>query len=68
MSHNAETFLKNDINNDIDIDIDIEGVIKKRNEAKASKDYKTADELREYLLENNILIEDTPTGTVWRKK
>ena len=27
-----------------------------------------ADELREYLLENNILIEDTPTGTVWRKK
>ena len=68
LSHNAETFLKNDINNDIDIDIDIEGVIKKRNEAKASKDYKTADELREYLLENNILIEDTPTGTVWRKK
>ena len=64
LSHNAETFLKNDINNDIDI----EGVIKKRNEAKASKDYKTADELREYLLENNILIEDTPTGTVWRKK
>jgi cysteinyl-tRNA synthetase len=24
--------------------------------------------LRDDLLENDILIEDTPTGTVWRKK
>jgi cysteinyl-tRNA synthetase len=46
----------------------VEGIIKKRNEAKVSKDYFTADKLRNDLLENNILIEDTPSGTVWRKK
>ena len=64
LSHDAETFLKEDANKSIDVEI----LIKQRNEAKASKDYATADKLRDYLLENNILIEDTPAGTVWRKK
>jgi len=64
LSHDAETFLKDDANASIDVEI----LIKQRNEAKASKDYATADKLRDYLLENNILIEDTPAGTVWRKK
>ena len=64
LSHDAETFLKDDANASIDVEI----LIKQRNEAKASKDYATADKLRDFLLENNILIEDTPAGTVWRKK
>jgi cysteinyl-tRNA synthetase len=64
LSHDVETFLKEDANASIDVEI----LIKQRNEAKASKDYATADKLRDYLLENNILIEDTPAGTVWRKK
>lgn len=64
LSHDVETFLKDDANASIDVEI----LIKQRNEAKASKDYATADKLRDYLLENNILIEDTPAGTVWRKK
>ena len=64
LSHDAETFLKDDANASIDVEI----LIKQRNEAKASKDYATADKLRDLLLENNILIEDTPAGTVWRKK
>ena len=51
-----------------DEEIDVEEIIKQRDEAKASKDYSTADKLRNDLLEKNILIEDTPSGTVWRKK
>ena len=46
----------------------MEEIIKQRDEAKASKDYSTADKLRNDLLEKNILIEDTPSGTVWRRK
>ena len=64
LSHDAEDFLKDNLNEEIDV----EGIIKKRNEAKVSKDYFTADKLRNDLLENNILIEDTPSGTVWRRK
>ena len=64
LSHDAEDFLKDNLNEEIDV----EGIIKKRNEAKVSKDYFTADKLRKDLLENNILIEDTPSGTVWRRK
>ena len=64
LSQDAEVFLKDNVNKGIDV----EKIIRQRDEAKASKDYVTADKLRDDLLENDILIEDTPTGTVWRKK
>lgn len=46
---------------------DIQNLINKRDEAKKNKDYKTADKIRQNLLENNILLEDTKNGTKWRK-
>ena len=46
----------------------MESIIKQRDKAKAAKDYHAADKLRNDLLEKNILIEDTPSGTVWRRK
>jgi len=61
---NSEEFLKDNISKEINV----EEIISQRDEAKALKDYFTADKLRNDLLENNILIEDTPSGTVWRKK
>jgi len=64
LNDDAEVFLKNNF----DEEIDVEDIIKQRDEAKASKDYSTADKLRNDLLEKNILIEDTPSGTVWRRK
>ena len=64
LSQDAEVFLKDNVNKGIDV----EKIIRQRDEAKVSKDYVTADKLRDDLLENDILIEDTPTGTVWRKK
>ena len=64
LSHDAEDFLQDNLS----VEIDVEGIIKQRDKAKAAKDYHTADKLRNDLLEKNILIEDTPSGTVWRRK
>ena len=46
----------------------IETLIKKRDEAKKSKDYKTADTIRNELERLDIMIMDTPEGTKWEKR
>ncbi|TKX32452.1 cysteine--tRNA ligase [Campylobacter aviculae] len=43
----------------------IENEISKRNEAKKEKDFKKADEIREALANEGILLQDTPNGTIW---
>ena len=47
---------------------EIERLIKERNEARAKKDFSRADKIRDELLEKNIILEDTPAGTVWTVK
>ncbi|RLI22303.1 cysteine--tRNA ligase, partial [Candidatus Bathyarchaeota archaeon] len=42
-------------------------LIKKREEARKRKDWKTADEIREKLRKMGIILEDTPEGVKWRK-
>jgi cysteinyl-tRNA synthetase len=64
LSQDVEDFLQDNLS----VEIDVEGIIKQRDKAKAAKDYHKADKLRNDLLEKNILIEDTPSGTVWRRK
>ena len=52
-----------------DLDKDrIEALIKERNEARSSKDFARADEIRDELNKMGIEIEDTADGTVWRSK
>jgi cysteinyl-tRNA synthetase len=46
---------------------EIEGLIKERNAAKKAKDFGKADEIRRGLKEKGIILEDTPSGTTWRK-
>ena len=46
----------------------IEEMIGKRDEAKNLKDYSKADEIRAELMKNNIIIEDTKNGTIWKNK
>jgi len=46
---------------------EIEKMINERNEAKKAKNYARADEIRQKLREQGIIIEDTPGGTTWRK-
>ena len=40
-------------------------MISKRNDAKKNKDYNKADEIRNELLDNGILLKDTREGTVF---
>ena len=47
---------------------EIDGYVKKRSGAREAKDWKEADRLRDFLLEKNILLKDTPKGTVWKVK
>ncbi len=53
---------------DTGIDDEIEEMIQKRLDAKQNKDYQTADNIRKELLSKGIILEDTPTGTKWKRK
>lgn len=41
--------------------------INERNVARSQKDFVTADQIRNTLLEQGIILEDTPLKTNWRK-
>lgn len=45
----------------------IADLIVARNQARAEKNWKRADELRDHLVKLGIIIEDGPTGTSWRR-
>jgi cysteinyl-tRNA synthetase len=42
--------------------------IEERNLARKEKNWKRADEIRNDLLSKGIVLEDTPTGTIWKIK
>ena len=46
----------------------VEAFIEERLQAKLGKDYKRADELRQLLIDGDIVLEDSPQGTIWRRK
>ena len=50
-----------------EVSVDVEKLIEERNEARANKDFKRADEIRDILKEKGIVLEDLPEGTVWKK-
>ncbi len=50
------------------VDNDINELIQERNNARAEKDWVKADEVRKKLDELGIILEDTPEGTIWKKK
>ena len=45
----------------------VDALIKEREEARASKNWARADEIRKELSEQGIVLEDTPSGTLWRR-
>ena len=46
---------------------EIETLIEKRANAKKNKDWATADAIRNELKERGIILEDSPTGTTWKR-
>ncbi len=50
-----------------DDDAEIEELVKKRDEARKNKDFATSDTIRDQLAEMNIILQDTPKGTKWRR-
>jgi cysteinyl-tRNA synthetase len=49
-------------------EIEIENKIELRNKARADKNYKEADIIRNYLLDKGVLIEDKDGKTIWKFK
>ncbi|MGB0935269.1 MAG: cysteine--tRNA ligase [Alphaproteobacteria bacterium] len=47
---------------------EIESKIQQRLDARASKDFGKADEIRDFLVSKGIILEDSPQGTIWRRK
>ncbi|MDD7569072.1 MAG: cysteine--tRNA ligase [[Actinobacillus] rossii] len=45
----------------------IEALIKQRNDARAAKDWAAADAARDALKEMGVVLEDSASGTTWRK-
>ncbi len=50
------------------LDEEIEQLIIERTEARKTKNWARADEIRDLLQERNIVLEDTPQGIRWRRK
>lgn len=50
------------------LDRDIEALISQRGEAREQKDFSEADRIRDELAALGILLEDGPSGTIWKRR
>ena len=49
------------------IDEEVDALIKEREEARESKDFARADEIRDQLKAEGIILEDTNQGIRWKR-
>jgi cysteinyl-tRNA synthetase len=49
------------------VDADIDALIEKRNQARKDRNFQASDQIRDQLKEMNIILEDTPQGTRWKR-
>ncbi|MCP5078960.1 MAG: cysteine--tRNA ligase [Psychromonas sp.] len=66
LHQDAEKFMQGDESDD-EVAV-IEALIKQRNDARANKDWPSADDARDKLAALNIVLEDGANGTTWRKQ
>lgn len=50
------------------LDEEIDGLIQERTDARKAKNFARADEIRDILDQQGIVLEDTPQGVRWRRK
>jgi cysteinyl-tRNA synthetase len=50
------------------LDSEVESLIAERTASKKAKDFARADQIREQLLEQGIILEDTKAGVRWKRK
>ncbi|MDQ0233008.1 cysteine--tRNA ligase [Metabacillus malikii] len=50
------------------LDQEIDDLIKQRNQARKDRKFALADEIRDKLKDLNIILEDTPQGTRWKRQ
>ncbi|MEN3978046.1 cysteine--tRNA ligase [Acinetobacter sp. CWB-B33] len=69
VQHNVEDFLKSDIGQEALslTEAQIEDLIQQRKDAKKAKEFAKADEIRQSLLDQGVVLEDTRQGTIWRR-
>ena len=69
VQHDVDEFLKSDIGQDALClsEQAIADLIQQRQDAKKAKDFARADEIRQSLLDQGVVLEDTRQGTVWRR-
>jgi cysteinyl-tRNA synthetase len=53
---------------EVSLDAEVEALIKERNDSRKARNFKRSDEIRDQLLAMGIVLEDSPQGTVWKKK
>jgi cysteinyl-tRNA synthetase len=52
---------------DVLLDEEIDALIEKRNQARKDRNFQLSDQIRDQLKEMNIILEDTPQGTRWKR-
>ena len=52
---------------EVEVDERIEGLIRQREESRAARDFARADQIRDELAAEGVILEDSPEGTTWHR-